>query len=267
MPDDESASPRAPTALLYAAMVPWETLRRLLGLPPDMEPPSSIELVRMAVEQPKHVRLIAMVLRGRPPKEAPAAMIAAARERGHLSAARAAELLGCVGHASGYETVRALLFSSEETEACAAAGVAAARILGRRAEADLLLALHAAPERAGREGAAWGLLEIDSAEAAASIVEAGRKGSIRARIAVRCAARLPFDPEFWLEQLESPDRRERRYGTELVYELIGSSSEAARGKLSALGDRGRDAVRRALDDPELYMLPEKRDALMRWAAQ
>ena len=35
-----------------SAMVPWETLRRLLGLPPRMEPPGSVDLVRMAIEQP-----------------------------------------------------------------------------------------------------------------------------------------------------------------------------------------------------------------------
>jgi hypothetical protein len=248
-------------------MVPWETLRRLLGLPAEMEPPASVDLVRLAIEQPKHVRLIGMVLRGRTPKEAPAAMIAGARERGDLDAQRACELLGCVGHAAGYDTVRALLFTSDETEACAAAGVAAARILGARAEADLLLALHAAPERAGREGAALGLMEIDTEDAAASIVEAGRTGRIRARVAVRCAARLPFDADLWLELLESSEGKDRRYATELVYELLVSNGEPARARLAALGERGREAVRRALGDAELYMLPEKRDVLMRWARQ
>jgi hypothetical protein len=250
----------------YASgVVAWDTLRRLLGLPPDMEPPDSVELVGIATAQPRHARLVGMVLRGRTPKEAPAAMIAAAREQGMLSAEHAAELLGAVGHAAGYETVRAMLFSSEEPEACASAGVAVARILGRRAEADLLLALHGAPERAGREGAALGLSELDNEEAALSIVEAARGGRVRARVAVRCAMRSPFDAELWLEILESNAGRDRRLGTELVYTLASSASDAARERLEALGDRGRAAVRSALEDGALYMLPEKRDVLTRWA--
>jgi hypothetical protein len=248
-------------------VLPWETIKRLLGLPAEMEPPETVELVRMAIEQPRHSRLIAMALRGRVPKEAPAAMLVAARDRGALSARATAELLGCVGHSAGYETVRTLLFTSEETDACAASGVAAARILGQRAESALSLALWLAPERAGREGAALGLCELGTADAAASIAHAGHQGRIRTRVAVRCAVRMPFDATFWLEQLESKELRDRRYGTELVYELLSSSSRAARQYLEELGERGRSGVRRALEDDELYMLPEKREILARWVVQ
>lgn len=243
-------------------MVPWETLRRLLGLPADMEPPDSAALVRFAIAEPRQARLIAMALRGRVPKEAPAAMLMAAHDRGALPARRVAELLGCVGHAAGYRTVLAMLYAAE-ADACAAAGVAAARMLGRRADADLTLALSAGPERGHREGAALGLCEIGTEEAAASVAEAGRDGRIRMRVAIRCAVRMPFDARFWLEQLESVRVRERRYGTHLVYELLTISTEDD-PRLEALGERGKAAVRIALDDPALYMLPDKRDALARW---
>jgi hypothetical protein len=248
-------------------MVPWETLRRLLGLPVGLDPPDSAELVRMAIAEPRHARLIAMALRGRVPKEAPAAMLVAAFEKGTLGAERVAELLGCVGHAAGYATVVTMLYSRDEVDACAAAGIAAARILGRRAEADLSIALSAAPERAGREGAALGLFEIGSEEAAASIAAAGLDGRVRTRVAARCAARLPFDASFWIEQLESPDVHARRYGTELVYELLaGVPVGEARERLQALGERAKVAVSAALRDPEIYMLPDKRDVLARWIA-
>lgn len=246
-------------------MVPWETLRRLLGLPADMEPPDSAELVRMAVDQPRHARLIGMALRGRAPKEAPAAMLVAAYERGALPAERAMELLGSVGHAAGYETARAVLFGESSAVACTAAGVACARMLGRRAEADLSIALRLTATREAREGAALGLCEIGTSEAAATVAEAGRDGRIRIRVAARCAARMPFDAEFWLEQLESSDARCRRYGTELVYELLASSAAGdGRERLEELGERGKDAVRAALGDESLYMLPEKREILARW---
>lgn len=246
-------------------MVPWETLRRLLGLPADMDPPGSVELVRMAIEQPQHARLIGMALRGRAPKETPAALLMAAHERGALSALSVAELLGCVGHGAAYDTVRAMLFAELDNKAHAAAGIACARILGRRAEADLSIAVRASRSREGREGAALGLCELGSAEAAGTIMEAGRDGRIRIRVAARCAARMPFDAAFWIEQLESSDARCRRYGTELVYELLASSAAVdARERLEELGDRGKDAVRAALEDPNLYMLPEKREVLARW---
>ena len=248
-------------------MVPWETLRRLLGLPRDMAPPDTAELARLAIAEPRHARLVAMALRGRVPKEAPAAMLIAAHERGALPSHRVAELLGCVGHASGYRAVLAMLYSADETDACAAAGVAAARILGRRADADLIVALSAGPDRVHREGAALGLSEIGTEEAAASVVEAGRDGRVRMRLAIRCAVRMPFDADFWLDQLESPRLRDRRYGTHLVYELLASpASSGAREHLDALGDRAKSAVRGALSDPELYMLPEKRELLARWIA-
>src|SRR5688572_3529184 len=101
-------------------MVPWETLRRLLGLPADMEPPESAELIRLAIEQPRHARIIAMALRGRPPKEAPAAAILVALDRGTIALGSALELLGAVGHAAGYEAVRARLFAADDVTVCAA---------------------------------------------------------------------------------------------------------------------------------------------------
>ncbi len=249
-------------------MVPWETLRRLLGLPADMQPPGSDDLVRMAIDQPQHARLIGMALRGRVPKEVPAAMLLTALDAGALSAERVAELLGCVGHGVAYDAVRAMLFGADDPSACTAAGIASARILGRRAEADLSVALRAAPEREGREGAALGLCELGTAAAAVTVAEAGRDGRIRIRVAARCSARMPFDADYWLEVLETGDLRSRRYATEVVYELLSSAGHTdARERLSALGERGREGVRRALEDEELYMLPEKRSILARWVAR
>ncbi|HEY8428686.1 MAG TPA: hypothetical protein VIL20_09945 [Sandaracinaceae bacterium] len=246
-------------------MVPWDALRRLLGLPADMSPPDSVDLVRMAIDRPRHARLIGMALRGCVPKEAPAAMLVAAGERGALPPYAVAELLGCVGHAAGYAAARALLFGENDAKTYAAAGIACARILGARAEADLSIALRASPTREAREGAAIGLCEIGSAEAAATIAEAGRDGRVRMRLAARCAVRMPFDASYWLEQLESSDLRSRRYGTELVYELLaGGGATDARRHLYELGDRAKEAVRAALEDPRLYMLPEKREVLARW---
>lgn len=247
-------------------MVPWETLRRLLGLPADTSPPDSAELVRLAIAEPRHARLIAMALRGRVPKEAPAAMLMAAYEEGALSSTHVAELLGCVGHGVGYRTVLGMLHDPEESEACEAAGLAAARILGQRADTDLTITLSTGPERAHREGAAFGLCEIGTEEAAASVTEAGRDGRIRIRVAVRCAIRMPFDASFWLELLESIDARDRRYGTQLVYELLASPDAVdAPERLAELGNRAKEAVRVALRDPALYMLPDKRELLTRWS--
>jgi hypothetical protein len=247
-------------------VLPWETLRRLLGLPNDMEPPGSVELVRMALEEPRRGRLIGMALAGHPPKEPPAGMLIAALDAGRIPAKLGAELLGAVGHRAGYRSVRAMLFDPERPEAAEAAGVAMARILGRQAVADLSLALHG-PSREAREGAALGLCELGEAGAAAAVAEAGRDGRVRARVAARCVARLPFDPAEWLAQLEAEPLEARRLATEVVYVLVRQDDEDARERLEALGDAGRRAVRRALDDEALYMLPDKRDALEAWAGQ
>src|SRR5688572_6629670 len=62
-------------------VLPWETLRRLLGLPTGMALPSAIELTRMAIEEPRRARLIGMALMVHTPTEVPAAMLVAALER------------------------------------------------------------------------------------------------------------------------------------------------------------------------------------------
>jgi hypothetical protein len=256
-----------PVAATLPIVLPWETLRRLLGLPSDMEPPGSAELVRMAIEEPRRARLIGMALGGHTPKEPPAGMLAAALEAGAITPELAAELLGAVGHRSGYRTVRAMLFEPEQGGAAEAAGVAMARILGHDATADLSLALRGASEREAREGAALGLCELGDPGAAAVIAEAGRDGRVRARTAARCIARLPFDPEEWLAQLNAEALEARRLATEVVYVLVRKGDEEARERLDLLGEPGRHAVRRALDVEELYMLPDKREALEGWARQ
>ena len=141
-----------------------------------------------------------------------------------------------------------------------------ARELAAEAEADLVVALRGAPAREAREGAALGLAELGGQEAAASITHAGAGGIIRARVAARCAATLPFEPAVWLELLESPDVTPRRLATELVYVLVRRDDPSARRRLGVLGVRAKDAVRVALEDPALTMLPDKRDALAEWAA-
>jgi hypothetical protein len=229
-----------------------------------MEPPGSVDLVRLAIAEPRRARLVAMALDGHPPKEPPAGMLLAALDAGALPAELAAELLGAVGHATGYRTVRGMLFDPERGEAAEAAAVAMARMLGQQAVADLSLALRGATSREAREGAAQGLCEIGDPGAAATIAEAGRDGRIRARTAARCLARLPFDPEEWAAQLEAEPVTARRLATELVYVLVRQNDLGARERLEALGDRGRRAVRRCLADEALTMLPDKREALAQW---
>lgn len=248
--------------------MPWETLRRLLGLPSGTAPPSGADLVRLAIEQPSRARLIGMALIGQPPKEGAAGLVLGALDRGQVSDAVGAELLGCVGHGSGYGAVAAMLFDpSASAGAVAAAGPAMARILGRRAEADLSLALRMGVTREAREGAALGLTEVGSAEAAASIAEAACEGRIRARLAASCAVRLPFDAAHWIELLEAEALAPRRVATEVVYALVMDDHGEARDALTELGDEGRRALRRALDDEALYMLPDKRRVLEGWLAR
>lgn len=236
----------------------------MLGLPSDMEPPGSVELVRMAIDEPKRARLIAMVLAGHTPKEPPAGMLVAALDAGSIAPELGAELLGAVGHRSGYRTLRTMLFEPERASAAEAAAVAMARVLGPNATDDLLLALRAGPSREAREGAAWGLAELDDPHSAATIGEAGRDGRIRARVAARCIARLPFDPGEWLAQLQADDLAAKRLATEVVYVLVRQADERAQEQLDALGEAGRRAVRRVLEDEDLYLLPDKRDALESW---
>ena len=245
-------------------MLPWETLRRLLGLPADMQPPGAAELVRLAIDDPRRARLIGMALSGQTPKEAPAGMLVAAHEAGKLAPELVAELLGAVGHRSGYRTVRDMLFDEGVGTAGAPAGVAMARILGREAIGDLSLALRMAPTREGREGGALGLAELEDEEASASVAEAGADGRIRARVVARCVARMPFDPDEWLRRLASGRTEDRRLATEVIWVLVEKGDAESHARLAALGPEGREGVRQALEDPDVYMLPEKRDALLAW---
>lgn len=90
-----------PSLVTLCAVLPWETLRRLLGLPSGMAPLGASELVRLAIEEPRRARLIGMALAGHPPREPPVGAILGALERGALAPELAVELLGCVGHRSG----------------------------------------------------------------------------------------------------------------------------------------------------------------------
>ncbi|HJL16265.1 MAG TPA: hypothetical protein RMH99_11450 [Sandaracinaceae bacterium LLY-WYZ-13_1] len=256
---------RRPRTATLHLVLPWETLRRLLGLPSDMSPPGSVELVRMALDEPRRARLIGMALSGHTPKEPPAGMLMAALDSGALAPELAAELLGSVGHRAGYRAVRGMLFDAERSAAAAAAGVAMARILGQEASADLSLALRSAPTRQGREGAALGLTELGDVGATGLVTEAGRDGRIRVRTAARCLAGLPFDAEGWVARLDGEALEDRRLATEVVYVLVRKNDDESRARLEALGEPGRRAVRRALIDEALTMLPDKRDALLEWA--
>ncbi len=72
-------------------------------------------------------------------------------------------------------------------------------------------------------------------------------------------------PDLWLELLAAEDHAARRLGTELVYVLLNRNDPGARQRLDMLGPRAKMAVREALDDPSLYMLPEKRATLEAWS--
>ena len=253
-----------PDLVILSSVLPWETLRRLLGLPADMAPPGPAELVRMAIDEPRRARLIGLVLAGHPPREAPAGIVLGALDRGTVSRDLAVELLGAVGHGSGYATARALLF--EDPEAAPGAGVAMAQMLGLRALADLHLALRGAEERECREGAALGLAEVGDASSAVNIAEAGCDGQIRARVAARCVVRLESAPELWLTYLQHASMAHRRFGTEVVYVFLLADDAESHAQLDALGEPGRAATREALADPELFMLEDKRDALLQWSA-
>ncbi|GAB5544578.1 MAG: hypothetical protein RID81_06135 [Sandaracinaceae bacterium] len=246
-------------------MLPWETLRRLLGLPSDMPPLGASELVRLALDDPRRARIVAMGLRGLRPDEAAAGMVLAALDRGSFAPELAAELLGAIAHRAGYPVLQAMLLDEEAESAWVAAGVAMARVLGLDSGPDLAVALREAPERGAREGAAFGLAELGDEAALAGIVDAGLRGAIRARVAARCGADLPLVPDLWLELLAAEDHAARRLGTELVYVLLNRNDPGARQRLDMLGPRAKMAVREALDDPSLYMLPEKRATLEAWS--
>lgn len=242
-------------------MSEWETLRRLLGLPADTPPPSPEDLTRLALENPKRARLVGMALRRETSREGPVAIILGALDRGNVDSSLGVELLGCIGHPSGYGTALRALIDKERPEAASIAGVAMARILGARAAPDLLVALARAEGRAGREGAALGLAELGERAHAEFVIEAARQGTIGTRLGARCVARLPFEASRWLTLLENEVASDRRLATEVVYLLVRRTDQA---RLDALGEAGRAAVRRCLDDAAVYMRPEKRDVLATW---
>ncbi len=229
-----------------------------------MAPPGPTDLVQLAIEEPRRARLIGMALASHQPTEAPAALLQAALDRDAIRPDIAVELLGCVRHRAGYSLARSCLYNADRRDAAFAAGIAMARIAGPEADSDLIVALWAAPEREGREGAALGLCEIGEAHHAAAIFRAAREGKIRARVAAGCAIQLPFDPELHLELLRSEDRGDRRLGTELVYELLVQSGDETELRLRELGEEAKWAVQLCLEDAELYMLPDKREALEAW---
>lgn len=229
-----------------------------------MAPPGPTDLVRLAIDEPRRARLIGMALSALQPTEAPAALLQSALDRGAIRPDIAIELLGCVRHGAGYTLARSCLYNAERREAAFAAGIAMARIGGADADADLTVALWAAPEREGREGAALGLCELGEAHHAEAIYRAAREGKIRVRVAAGCSLQLPFDPVLLLELLRSETGADRRLGTELVYELLAQATDEAELRLRELGDEGRWAVQVCLEDPNLTMLPDKRGALEAW---
>lgn len=228
-----------------------------------MPVPGPSDLVRLALEEPRRARLIGVALRRLPPKEGPAALVLTALDRGDVDLGLAVELLGCIGHRSGYRVAHAALNDDEHPEVAAQAAIAMARILGHDADADLLLVLWRGEERESREGAAVGLVEHATPADASSIVEAARDGRIRVRIGARCVARLPFEAEDWIELLGSGEVRDRKLATEVVYLLLRRGDREAQARLIALGALGRKAVARCVEEDD--MLPEKRDLLAAWA--
>lgn len=229
-----------------------------------MAPPGPSDLVRLAIEEPRRARLIGMALAGHQPSEAPAALLQSALDRDAIRPNIAVELLGCVRHRAGYTLARSCLYDADRRDAAYAAGIAMACIAGSEADPDLTVAMWAAPEREGREGAALGLCELGERHHAATIFRAAREGKVRARVAAGCALQLPFDPALHLELLRSEEPADKRLGTELIYEMLVQATDDAELRLRELGEEAKWAVQLCLEDDDLYMLPDKREALEAW---
>ncbi|XSG73979.1 hypothetical protein ACP8Y2_17520 [Herpetosiphon llansteffanensis] len=151
----------------------------------DLHNYSSLELVEYALRDSANFKQIDAVLAQR--RSAPAAteLLIAAFAAGKAPAWLIAYLLGRIGAACGYATVRSIVLAAPGQMAEDYAAVAMVRIDREQALIDLAELLNTAPQRASREAAASGLAEFGSAVAAELILAAGQTQIIRPKIVRR----------------------------------------------------------------------------------
>ena len=224
---------------------------------------SSEHLVEGALENLLLVKPAAAELERRPPSQEAATLVLRAFAEERAEPWLTALLLGCIGHESGYVTVREILLS--ESVWAGYAGVALARIRGERAIDDLCYALFVAPTRDGREGAARGLAGLGPG-VGTPVLAATLDGLIRWQRGAGILARLLVDATVVAELLASGNKRETKLGTEIVWDVLTTSEGDARRWLDRAESVLMEPLRRTLASPEVNMAPRKRKALEAWVS-
>ena len=229
---------------------------------------SAEELVTIVVAQHMFFKIVGAELQRRAPNESAACELVAAFLSGQAPPWMTAYLLGCIGAEAGYGTVRKILLSAPRQLAESYAGPALAQIRGERAFDDLRMLLQDAPKQVSREGAAYGLARLASLDAVTAILEAALSARIRHGTAGNILAELPVDAHRVLLLLSSDDQRSLRLATEILWM---ATSRALRGGKTAPWFREAradlaSALPKALTNPALKMMPQKREVLMAFAS-
>lgn len=232
------------------------------SMPSGWRARSPSELVALSLEVVPRMKLVGPELDTRPPDEAGATRVIQAYEAGAAAPWLTAYLLGCVGHERGYGTARAILLAAPGSLAESYAGTALAKIRGVEAYEDLVELMNHAPQRDGRDGAAYGLVHLGTSRAAAAVLDAALSRTIHLRLAAM-VAHLPIDPTR-VATLLCGDERGVRIGIELLCSWLSDEDRVERFAADRAAWVG--LVERALGDPELFVPRHQRELLTRWAA-
>lgn len=260
----------------------WRARRqreRFLELPPDLRSIPVRELIDRAIRSEVSFKLVGIHLDDQTPDEDAARHLIAEHDSGAAQPWLAAYLLGCIGHDVGYDTEMRILEESPGLGAESYAGVAMVKIRGERAFDDLLQLMSDAPQRRGREGAAYGLLRIGSPRAAHAVLDAAVARTIHHNMGSSIAGQMvgqnpdelmPVDPARVTELLESGDERTNWIALEYLAALIRMSSgrDIRRRAAKRMLRKGRHVwlgpLMRILDARRVRMSPEQRETLRAW---
>jgi hypothetical protein len=191
-----------------------------------------------------------------PPSQEAADRLVAAYREGRLEGWLAVYLLGCIGHAAGYETGKSILLSNNGS---GYAGVALVKMDKARAYKDLRQIIFNEQHPRVRREACHGLALYGSV-AIDDFLTAYNKGLLPRRndVSYHIARCCPTDA-LLLELLGSQDRQKQKLAIAVVECLISENMQ-----LRPPGMEVATAVRKLLQQSEIDMTSRRREKLTAW---
>ncbi len=219
-----------------------------------------MELVDAAIKRKQSFKRVGIRLEELEADEHAAQRLISAFEDQECPAWLTAFLLGCIGHDSGYCTVKQILTTYDALSSQSYAGVAMAKIRGLEAYDDLRDVLFGDYTKRVYRAASYGLVRTSAPQLFGDLLAAYDRGHLlRSHVSFQIAQCEPPD-EWLLTLLHSENLNHRKMVCSVIESMLQQQH------LASPGEPVEHAVRNLLQDETLAMMPRRRKVLDDWVS-